>query len=260
MQEIHFPNTATPLGCTAYYVIRFSPARKRNTLAALFLWKGELLDLYSLSDPGVARMKLQWWREQIFLPVDTPSEHSLARTLSQLIEKDPASAETLSAMIRETDRHLHRQPYQDFELFWQGCLAIGGSFAQLINVASTSHAETIDLDIGAYCIATEWLQLMGQHIRYNIHLIPEDLLEQNTLRLEELLYQDNQQRSRPILKRLYEQIENKRNFPAPKRSSNPLYKYYRLRKKMAELLVEEDFNVLDQKISLTPIRKLWFAL
>ena len=260
MQTITFPNTVTPLGSTAYYVIRFSPVEIRNNLAVLFSWKQELLDLYALSDPGVARMKLQWWQEQVFLPVANPSEHPLAHSLSQLIQQDATLSAAIKAMIRETDRHLHRQPYQDVDDFWEGCEKIGGSFAQLVNSVSGSSSDTTDLVVGSYAIASEWLQLMGQHIRYNIHLIPQILIEKNAIRFEELLYEDKQQHTREMLKMLYEQIETKNTLPAPKRSSSPLFKYYRLRKKLMDLLVAEDFDVLDQKISLTPIRKLWFAL
>jgi phytoene synthase len=260
MKDITFPNTATTLGSTAYYVIRFSPVDIRDNLAVLFLWKQQLLELYSLSDPGVARMKLQWWQEQLFLPVDNPSEHPLARNLAQLIQQDATLSESIKTMIKETDRHLHRQPYRDIDEFWQGCENIGGSFARLINTVSSSSTETKDLVAGSYAIAAECLQLMGQHIRYNIRLIPQTILDINAMRFEELLYENKQQQTRELLKQLYKEIDNKSALPAPKRSSSPLYKYYRLRKKMMDLLMAEGLDVLDQKISLTPIRKLWFAL
>ncbi|NNJ91027.1 MAG: squalene/phytoene synthase family protein [Gammaproteobacteria bacterium] len=260
MQAITFPNAATTLGSSAYYVSRFSPVDIRDNLAVLFLWKQELLELYALSDPGVARMKLQWWQEQIFLPVDNPSAHALAHNLFQLIQQDTTLSESVKTMIKETDRHLHRQPYRDIDEFRQGCENFGGSFARLINTVSSCRTETRDLVVGSYAIAAEWLQLMGQHIRYNIRLIPQTMLDINAIRFEELLYENKQQQTREILKQLYMEIENKSTLPAPKRSSSPLYKYYRLRKKMMDLLLAEDFDVLDQKISLTPIRKLWFAL
>jgi len=260
MNAITFPNAATPLGSSAYYVTRFSPVEMRDNLSALFLWKQELLDLYAMSDPGIARMKLQWWQEQVFLPVENPSEHALAYNLAQLIQNNASLSESIKQMINETDRHLRRQPYRDIDDFWQGCEKIGGSFAHLINSVCTSATETTEIVAGSYATAAEWFQLMGQHIRYNIRLIPQTLLERNSMRFEELLYENKQQQTREILKQLYSEIENKNAPAAPKRSSSPLYKYYRLRIKMLDLLIAENFDVLNQKISLTPIRKLWFAL
>jgi len=260
MQAISFPNAATPLGSSAYYVTRFSPVEIRDHLALLFLWKQELMDLYALSDPGVARMKLQWWQEQIFLPVDNSSEHALASGLAQLMQQHDTLSESIVNMVNETDRHLHRQAYTDIDDFWNGCEKLGGNFARLMNHVSSYNTENTDLTAGAYALATEWIQLMGQHIRYNIRLIPQTLLEKNAIRFEELMYEDNRDKSRKLLRKLYEPIVNKSALPAPKRSSSPLYKYYRLRKKMMDIIVAEDFDVLNQKISLTPIRKLWFAL
>ena len=260
MQFASFPNSATELGSTAYYVVRFSSFEIRNDLAALFLWKQELVNLYALTDPGVARMKLQWWLEQIMLPAEQPSEHALARVIATLIQQFPDVTESIKLMVNETDRHLHRQPYSDFEAFWKGCENIGGSYAHLLNRASGSQVKPEDSVVGAYCIAIEWLQLMGQHLRYNMQLIPKILLTQHDLRFEELLYEDRQAKTRESLKVLLELINNNTGLPLAKRSSSPLYKYYRQRRKLADLLVSENFDVLNQKISLTPIRKLLIAL
>lgn len=260
MQSIPFPNAATPVGSTPYYVIRFSPAEIRDNLALLFLWKQELMELYALSDPGVARMKLQWWQEQLLLPGDQLSQHPLARSLAQLVKQNETLTESIEMMVNETDRHLHRQTYSDIDDFWHGCEKLGGSFARLINSLSSARTENADLVTGAYIQATEWIQLMGQHIRYNIRLFPQTLLAKQTMRFEALMYEENRDKTRQLLKLLYEQIANNHLLPAAGRSSSALYKYYRLRKKMMDLLVAEDFDVLDQKISLTPIRKLWFAL
>lgn len=263
MQDTAFPNLATPLGSTAYYVVRFSPAESRDQLAALFLWKQELVNLYALTDPGVARMKLQWWQEQILLPARQPSSHTLALAIARLIQQDKSLGEAIRLMVQETDRHLHRQHYRDFKDFRQGCENIGAGFAQLISTACrTGSAVNDDIHraVGTFNIASEWLQLMGQHIRYNIRLLPDSMLEQHNIRFESLLQQDKQHVTREILGELYQLLSNEIDLPAPNRSSSPLDKYFRLRKKTMELLATEDFDVLDQKISLTPIRKLWFAL
>lgn len=255
-----FPNVATPLGSTAYYVTRFSPSKTRDGLASIFLWKQELVNLYALTDPGVARMKLQWWQEQVFLPAETPSEHELARTLSHWIHQDAAAAEAVKMMILETDRHLHRQDYDNFQGFWQGALNIGSSVAILINLVASCKTQPLDATAGAFIIATEWLQLMGQHLRYNIRLIPRDLLHKHGLRFDELLYDNKKQETRKLLTELHHQVQQKTVIDNPGRSSSPLGKYSRLRHKLMQLLIAEEFDVLDQKISLTPIRKLWFAL
>ncbi|MBL3619477.1 MAG: squalene/phytoene synthase family protein, partial [gamma proteobacterium endosymbiont of Lamellibrachia anaximandri] len=57
---------AVPLGSSSYYIIRFSPAPYRNDLTHLFAWQRELTNIpLECSDPGVAKTRLQWWREEI---------------------------------------------------------------------------------------------------------------------------------------------------------------------------------------------------
>ena len=64
----HFPNPATPLGSSTYYSLRFSPPGLRDDLAILAAWRHQVrIILVEVSDPGVARLKLQWWREELDL-------------------------------------------------------------------------------------------------------------------------------------------------------------------------------------------------
>ena len=61
-----FPNRATPPGSSAYYSVRFAPLRLRHDLAAVLAWRHEVRAiLEEVSDPGVARLKLNWWIEEM---------------------------------------------------------------------------------------------------------------------------------------------------------------------------------------------------
>jgi phytoene synthase len=260
MQHTGFPNIATPPGSTAYYVARFSKPQWRDNLACIFLWKHELTKLYAMSDPGVARIKLQWWIEQINLPIETPSSHDLARQLTTLCAQHDSLMDAIHSIGSVTDQHLHRRGYQTIDNLWEGCIDFGGGFAKLINAVSSNISNEKEILIGALIIAIEWLQMMGQYIRNNINLIPQSLMNKYEIKFDQLLHQDKQAHARALLKNLFRQIESQASFPEPLRSSAPLHKYYRLRKKMLDLLISEEFDVLDQKISLTPIRKLWLAL
>jgi len=65
MPNLAFPNAATPIGSIPYYAIRFSPAEQRNGLAARYSWLHEIDRIIStIKDPGVARLKLDWWHKE----------------------------------------------------------------------------------------------------------------------------------------------------------------------------------------------------
>jgi phytoene synthase len=64
--EWGFPNRATPLGSPAYYALRFSPADRLERDARLLAWYGVVRDISTQPrDPGVARLKLDWWRSEL---------------------------------------------------------------------------------------------------------------------------------------------------------------------------------------------------
>ncbi len=260
MLDTTFPNAATPTGSTAYYVTRFSAPEVQDNLAALFLWKEELSRLYSLTDPGVARIKLQWWQQQISLPQEAPSVHPLAAKLSLLFRATTAADSTFQVITSEIDRQLHRQPYVDARELWQGCLNHGGNLAKLIQVASHQPITTDTKVIGAWISFIEWLQMLGKTTRYGIKLLPVDSLQQHQLNYDQLLSSENQQQVQEIVFQLLEYMRSIAPPPEQKRAKTPLMKYYRLRSKLLELLIQEDFSIMHQRISLTPIRKLWFAL
>ncbi len=259
MIETKFPNHATPTGSTPYYVIRFSQADQQDNLAALFLFKEEMEKLYVVSDPGVARIKLQWWLEQISLPADSSSEHPLANILGFIFHQSDAAQQAFKTYVAEIDRHLHRQAYADVAEMWQGCINSGGSFAALIELVSGNPVTAQTAQVGAWIAFIEWLQNLGQNIRLNVNLLPMSLLQHFKINQNALLQQDNQDIIETLILDLVSEVESIADIPALSRDKTPLTKYFKLRNKLLKLLENESYAVMQQRISLTPFRKLWLA-
>ena len=95
MPNLAFPNAATPVGSIPYYAIRFSPAEQRNGLAARYSWLHEIDRIIStIKDPGVARLKLDWWHKEwtqalsgsATHPVTIACEKALPRNATNMID------------------------------------------------------------------------------------------------------------------------------------------------------------------------------
>ena len=259
MIETKFPNHATPTGSTAYYVIRFSQADQQDNLAALFLFKEEMEKLYVVSDPGVARIKLQWWLEQISLPPESSSEHPLANVLGFIYHRSDTAQQAFKTYVAEIDRHLHRQAYVDVAQMWQGCINTGGSFAALMELVCGNPVSAQTIQLGAWIAFIEWLQNLGQSIRFNVNLLPTSLLQHFEVTQHALLQQDNQDITETLILDLVSEVESIAEIPAMTRNKTPLTKYFKLRNKLLKLLENESYAVMQQRISLTPFRKLWLA-
>ncbi|MCF8015888.1 MAG: squalene/phytoene synthase family protein, partial [Chromatiaceae bacterium] len=113
--EWGFPNRATPAGSSAYYAVRMSPAPHRNALAALFALRAELQAIPDqVSDPGIARIKLDWWRSEIDRLFAGEPRHPLSERLAPVVAQHPLPQPAFIDLIDGVDRVLraHRHPDQ----------------------------------------------------------------------------------------------------------------------------------------------------
>jgi phytoene/squalene synthetase len=76
--------------------------RLHDALAALFAWRhevGRVLD--DVSDPGVARLKLDWWRDEIRRGIDGAPRHPLSHALAPALD---AHALPLAPFLEQTQQ------------------------------------------------------------------------------------------------------------------------------------------------------------
>ena len=171
--EWDFPNAATPLGSPAYYAIRFSAPEARQRFALLFAWRQQIVDISAQAhDPGVARLKLDWWREEIATIVEGRPRHPLAEALSKT-RLAPTILEPMRGMIDAAETELMSDGVADDQAFTQACRDEGGNLFRLLNAAATdcSDDEVPCSDLGGYCSAVERVRLGARQPRR----IPRDL-------------------------------------------------------------------------------------
>jgi phytoene synthase len=171
--EWGFPNAATPLGSPVYYAIRFSPGELQATYAGLFAWKALIVDIARHhQDPGVARLKLDWWRDELVALADGRPRHPLACAL-QAAALNEAAVAPMHALIDAVDRSLVDDGPTDDAAFAQACAGEGGSL--FLALAAATPGDTHDprrcREFGGYCDAIERLRLAATETRR----IPRDL-------------------------------------------------------------------------------------
>jgi phytoene synthase len=258
MSAILFPNQATPAGSTAYYVCRSAPASSRNTLAAIFQFRQTLFELYGISDPGVARLKLQWWQQQL-MQTPTGTTHPLLETLAPLLSDNLRLKEQMGLLFQAIDDQLHRQHYPDCNALLESAEAIGGSIALMIVTTGDYPLDEHTVQVGGFILLTEWLQQFGRLTRQNIHLLPDELIVKHQLDRQQLLSDMKQQMVNEAINDLATQLFSDNRFDRIIPAKGPLGAYLKLRKKLFALLEKENFDVMHQRISLTPLSKAWTA-
>ena len=240
LNDSGFPNSATAPGSTAYYVCRFASENQTDSLGHLFALHKAMSDLYLLSDPGVARIKLQWWQQQCSSTGFDQSAHPLIKNLAKTLTKEarPIAEKFIAAF----DAQLHRQGFADSEAFLQRADQIGGQFAALIDSLEQSHLSKDQIRIaGQWIFVIENLQQYALLQQHNIHFLPHGMTD-----------------SAASITAFIQDIQKQLPLPVLAKKS-ALNRYLQLRLALLRVIEREQFDVLQQKISLTPLHKLWIA-
>ena len=171
--EWTFPNRSTPVGSAAYYAVRFSPQPLRQRNALLFAWY-ELIQTTAEHphDPGAARLKLDWWRQEIANIARGTARHPLAIQLQQ-VGLDEHAVPGMIAVVDRADAEIRNPSLDDWHAFATACReSLGNVFLLLGQLEYRSGLDADHcVDLGAYCAAVERIRQLPRAS----HRVPQDL-------------------------------------------------------------------------------------
>ena len=192
-----FPNRATPIGSPNYYAVRFSPESQRDRNAGLIAWYELVQGIADRPlDPGVARLKLDWWRDELERLGARQARHPLALALQDYLP-DPRVLQPMQAILEAAEADVRApQPLDDLA-FGQACRNSFGQFFVLL--AALEPAAYFDrqrcIEAGGYCAAVERIRRLTEAP----HRVPADLAPRSLGRLDAA-------RRRVRLQRLFDQF------------------------------------------------------
>jgi len=262
-----FPNRATPPGSSLYYAVRFAPRHLRDLLAALAGWRHlvhAVLD--EVSDPGVARLKLDWWRDEIRRTLDAAPRHPVSHVLHAELARQPGlpvlPADAFLGIADRVEQELRRRrPVDDAAL----CAADRQDLGALFELMARCHGRE-DLTIqtaaratGAWCAQVHRLRDAGLLLRRGHTVLPSERLSRAGLSHEALASREHRHRLPALLTPVAKQLA-----AAAPRDLTTLPRALRIQQAIHAALLTEllrsELAVVDQRIGLTALRKLWIAL
>jgi 15-cis-phytoene synthase len=152
-----FPNDATPVGGLRYYAVRFAEASRRDTLARLLAWY-DAVRVVALAprDPGVARLKLDWWRNELERLQQGGARHPLTQALQPDLQPVSDLVDDLREVVEATESELRSNTPLGERGFVAACEATGGAlYRALATVDGLPDGRAIATTVGAYCEAVE---------------------------------------------------------------------------------------------------------
>ncbi len=260
---------AAKSGSSFYYSFRFLPADRRRAITALYAFCREVDDIADeVNDVNVARTKLAWWRTEVANLFAGHPQHPVTLALVHATKNFGVDQARLNEIIDGMEMDLTHHRYKDFESLKLYCHRVAGVVGQLsASIFGFRHPETLVYaeHLGLAFQMTNIIRDVGEDARRGRIYLPSDELSNFGVRIEDLLQgkrTDNFVRLMSFqadrAKSLYHtafaslHLDDKK----PQRPGLIMAAIYRT---LLTEIERDGFMVLNQRTSLTPLRKLWIA-
>jgi phytoene synthase len=264
---------AAPDGSSIYYALRRAPSARQPLLTALHALRRELEDtVKQTSDPTIGRTKHAWWQKELASLFGGEPAHPVTKAIAAHCGNTPTlddtGRESLEKIVDGFGMDLDQARYLDWPGLRRYLDTAGGAFAVLI-ARATSHdpADTHAwaAPLGTALMMAERVEELGDDARHGRIYIPIDELQRFNVTAADLI---NRKYSEAFTTLMRFQTERAREMlkialkaiPLTERASQRLLRTQaNISLSLLDEIERENFQVLHQRITLTPIRKLWIS-
>ena len=260
---------AAASGSSFYYSFLFLPAEKRRAITALYAFCREVDDVADeVSDIGVARTKLAWWRTEVANLFAGHPQHPVTRALQPFVEKFGLDSHRMNEIIDGMEMDLVYHRYPDFESLKQYCHRVAGVGGQLsASIFGYSKPQTVEYAeaLGIAFQLTNIIRDVGEDARRERVYLPQDELARFGMSAEDVIAR----RGGPQFRQLMElQAERAQSYydlafaklaPEDRRNQRAGLIMAAIYRTLLDEIRADGFDVLDKRTALTPVRKLWIA-
>jgi len=260
---------AAQSGSSFHYSFRLLPAPRRIGITALYAFCREVDDIVDeVSDPNVARVKLAWWRTQIDAIYDGEPQHPVARALVPIVRRYPIARADLHTVVDGMQMDLDQVRYVDFAALETYCDRVAGVVG-VMSAAIFGYEDpaTRDYarDLGIAFQLTNIIRDVGEDARRGRIYLPQDELARFGVAPSDVL---RARHSDAFVALMRFQVERARGWydralaklPAgDRRAQRPGLAMAAIYRTLLDEIARDGYRVLDRRIALTPLRKLWIA-
>jgi 15-cis-phytoene synthase len=267
--EAYCEEKAAQSGSSFYYSFRFLPPERRRAITALYAFCREVDDVVDeVADPGVARLKLAWWRNEVAAVFGGAPQHPVALALVPVVAAFRLPEEHFQAVIDGMTMDIEQNRYLDFATLERYCHRVAGVVglmsAEIFGYQEPATREYAR-DLGVAFQLTNIIRDVGEDARRGRIYLPQDELERHGVTAADLF----QRRATPAFVALMaHQAARARAFYAralsalpsvDRRAQRPGLMMAAIYRALLNAIEREGFRVLDRRIALTPLAKAWIA-
>ncbi|HEY2257139.1 MAG TPA: presqualene diphosphate synthase HpnD [Variovorax sp.] len=267
--EQYVQEKAAASGSSFYYAFLFLPKPRRAAITAFYAFCREVDDVVDeVSDPGVAATKLAWWRSEVAQAFAGAPHHPVMQALMPHAAAFGIEERQLHQIIEGCQMDLDQTRYLDFPALQRYCHLVAGVVGEgAARIFGQTDPRTTDYahKLGQALQLTNIIRDVGEDARRGRIYLPVNELQQFDVKAHEVL---NRVYSERFIALMNFQAERARTayadalalLPATdRRMQKPGLMMASIYRTLLDEIVRDKFQVLDRRVSLTPVRKFWLA-
>jgi phytoene synthase len=260
---------AAASGSSFYYAFLFLPTPKRAAITAFYAFCREVDDVVDeATDPSVAASKLAWWQTEVARAFSGQPSHPVMKALMPLAPDYHIEVRHLQAVIDGCQMDLSQTRYLDYPGLQRYCHLVAGVVGEVAarifgqtQPQTTAYAHTL----GQALQLTNIIRDVGEDAMRGRIYLPVNELQQFGVTAQDILNRNYSERFTALMhfqaqraQGLYDQALAL--LPAAdRRAQKPGLMMASIYRALLGEIERDQFQVLHQRTSLTPLRKLWLA-
>ena len=260
---------AASSGSSFYYAFLFLPKERRAAITAFYAFCREVDDVVDeVTDPGVAATKLAWWKAEVHKAFTGQSSHPVMQALMPHSKAYGIEEHHLQAVIEGCQMDLDQTRYLDYAGLQRYCHLVAGVVGEVaarifgqVDDRTTEYAHAL----GQALQLTNIIRDVGEDAMRGRIYLPISELQQFDVKAHEINKREYSDRFTALMRFQAERahgLYDKALALLPdvdRRAQKPGLMMASIYRTLLREIESENFQVLHQRISLTPLRKLWLV-
>ena len=267
--EQYVQQKAAASGSSFYYAFLFLPAPKRAAITAFYAFCREVDDVVDdMVDASIAHTKLAWWKSEVAKAFAGQPTHPVTQALMPLTATFGIEQRHLQAVIEGCQMDLEQTRYLDFAGLQRYCHLVAGEVGEVAaRIFGQTQAQTTHYahTLGQALQLTNIIRDVGEDAMRGRIYLPVNELKQFDVKAQEILKRTYSERFTALMQfqaqrahALYD--EALALLPAQdRRAQKPGLMMASIYRALLREIEADQFQVLHQRIHLTPLRKMWLA-